>query len=75
MDCSVTWGKAADATYVPFRWNTSLLLQDVEISDGVFIIQREVAEAYAAGRAEPPPRLPGELWSLAARCFQAAAGQ
>ena len=59
MECSVTWGKAADAAYVPFHWNNSLLLQDVEISDDVFIIQREVAEAYAAGRAEPPPETAG----------------
>lgn len=39
-------GKKADGTYAPFHWNSSLPVQDVEISDDVFIIQREVAEAY-----------------------------
>ena len=48
-------GKKADGTYVPFHWNSSLLLQDIEISDDVFLIQREVAEAYAAGTVQYPP--------------------
>jgi hypothetical protein len=43
-------GKKADGTYAPFHWNSSLPLQDVEISDDVFIIRRELAEAYKAGR-------------------------
>jgi hypothetical protein len=46
-------GKKADGTYAPFLWNTSLLPQDVEISDDVFLIQREVAEAYKAAAASP----------------------
>jgi hypothetical protein len=41
-------GKRADGTYEPFLWTTSLLPQDVEISDDVFLVQREVAEAYKA---------------------------
>lgn len=41
-------GKAADGSYAPFHWSTSLANQDVEISQDAFIIQREVAEAYAA---------------------------
>ncbi len=48
-------GKKADGTYAPFPWNGSLPSQDVEISDEVFLIQREVAEAYAAGRNKPLP--------------------
>ncbi len=43
-------GKKADGSYAPFHWNSSLPPQDVEISDDVFLIQRELAEAYKAGR-------------------------
>jgi hypothetical protein len=46
-------GKKADGSYEPFRWKTSLLLDDVEISDDVFLITQEVAEAYVAGKSEP----------------------
>ena len=48
-------GKKADGSYAPFHWNSSLPSQDVEISDDVFLIQREVAEAYKAGRISPTP--------------------
>ena len=41
-------GKAPDGNYAPFHWNSSLSSQDVEISDDVFLIQREIAEAYKA---------------------------
>lgn len=44
-------GKAADGSYSPFHWNDSLAPQDVEISQDVFLIQRDVAEAYAAPNA------------------------
>ncbi len=47
-------GKAADGSYEPFRWNTSLAVQDVEISQDVFIIQREVAEAYSVAKVAAP---------------------
>jgi hypothetical protein len=43
-------GKKADGSYAPFHWNSSLAPQDVEISDDVFLIQRELAEAYKAGK-------------------------
>jgi hypothetical protein len=46
-------GKKADGSYAPFLWNSSLLPQDVEISDDVFLIQREVAEAYKAAGDNP----------------------
>jgi hypothetical protein len=48
-------GKKADGKYEPFHWKSSLLSQDVEISDDVFLIERELAEAYEAGRVSPPP--------------------
>jgi hypothetical protein len=48
-------GKKADGSYAPFHWNSSLLSQDVEISDDVFLIQRETAEAYKVGRISPTP--------------------
>jgi uncharacterized protein DUF499 len=48
-------GKKADGSYAPFHWNTSLPSQDVEISDDVFVIQRELAEAYTTGKVASPP--------------------
>jgi len=44
-------GKNADGGYSPFHWNSSLPPEDVEISADVFIIQREVAEAYRLGES------------------------
>lgn len=52
-------GRKADGSYAPFHWNSSLPFQDVEISDDVFLIQKEVAEAYKAGKASPPPAVSG----------------
>ncbi|MDQ2667789.1 MAG: AAA family ATPase, partial [Gemmatimonadota bacterium] len=43
-------GKAADGSYAPFHWNASLPTHDIEISQDVFLIQREVAEAYTAAK-------------------------
>src|SRR5438309_8958865 len=48
-------GKKADGSYAPFHWNSSLPSQDVEISDDVFLIQRELAEAYKAGTSTSTP--------------------
>jgi hypothetical protein len=50
-------GKKPDGSYSPFEWQTSITVQDVEISDDMFIIHREAAEAYRAGKAAPgiPP--------------------
>jgi hypothetical protein len=47
-------GKATDSSYLPFHWNASLAAQDVEISQDVFLVQREVAEAYAAPKSGAP---------------------
>jgi hypothetical protein len=48
-------GKRLDGSYEPFHWNSSLPSQDVEISDEVFLIQRETAEAYKSGAITPTP--------------------
>ena len=53
-------GKKADGSYAPFHWNSSLPSQDVEISDDVFLTQRELAEAYQAGRISPTPNVVAE---------------
>jgi hypothetical protein len=42
-------GKKTDGSYAPFHWKSSLPLQDVEISDDIYLIQGEAAEAYKAG--------------------------
>ena len=38
-------GKKVDGSYTPFHWKDTLLSQDIEISDDVFLIQRDLAEA------------------------------
>src|SRR5437764_2144892 len=48
-------GKKPDGTYAPFHWNASLTAFDVELSDEMFIVQRETAEASVAGKASPTP--------------------
>ncbi|HXU21061.1 MAG TPA: DUF499 domain-containing protein [Verrucomicrobiae bacterium] len=44
-------GKAEDGHYAPFVFKRSLPASDVEISDDVYLITRERAEAYLAQRA------------------------
>lgn len=41
--------KRGDGRYEPFKWSTSLLAADVEISDEVFLITKDAATAYASG--------------------------
>lgn len=48
-------GKKADGSYFPFHWQSSLGAQDIEISDDMYVIQQEVAEAYKAGKTAPSP--------------------
>jgi hypothetical protein len=48
-------GKKADGSYAPFHWQTSLAALDVEISDETFVIRKEVAEAYKAGKVASIP--------------------
>jgi len=51
-------GKSADGKYSPFTYGKSLLPDEVEISDDVFIIHKETAEAYQAAQATPQPATP-----------------
>lgn len=52
-------GKKPGAGYEPFIWREGLQktirAEEVEVSDDVFIIRRETAEAVGAGAATPPP--------------------
>ena len=43
-------GKSADGSYSPFHWNSSVSILDIELTDEMFIIQRETVEAYLAGK-------------------------
>jgi hypothetical protein len=54
-------GKKPDGTYAPFHWKSSIALLDVEISDDMFIIQKETAEAYVAAQSQPIPPTPAGL--------------
>jgi len=51
-------GKTASGEYKPFCYNKALMTADVELSEDMFIITKEVAEAYLKGRATPPPVSP-----------------
>ena len=51
-------GKTASGEYKPFYYNKALMTADVELSEEMFIITKEVAEAYMKGRATPPPVAP-----------------
>jgi hypothetical protein len=48
-------GKKPDASYAPFHWKSSLTTFDVELSEDMYIIQRETAETYVAGISTPAP--------------------
>jgi hypothetical protein len=43
-------GKTAGGGYEPFCWQSTLGMQDVEISEETFIIRRSVAETYKAAQ-------------------------
>jgi hypothetical protein len=52
-------GKTASGEYKPFYFNKAVMTADVELSDDMFIITKEVAEAYLKGRAtQPQPASP-----------------
>lgn len=59
-------GKTASGDYKPFYFAQALMTADVELSDEMFIITKETAEAYLKGRAispppvTPPPHLTGK---------------
>ena len=48
-------GKTASGEYKPFYFNKAVMTADVELSDDMFIITKEVADVYLKGRATPPP--------------------
>jgi hypothetical protein len=50
---------AGDGTYKPFHFQTTLVAADVEISDDMFVITRETAEAYLANPRSPESVQPG----------------
>jgi len=52
-------GKAGDGAYQPFHYNTLLSAGDVEISDDMFVITRETAEAYLEKDKTPEPAVTG----------------
>jgi hypothetical protein len=51
-------GKTASGEYKPFYFNKAVMTADVELSDDMFIITKEIAEAYLKGRTTPPPTMP-----------------
>jgi hypothetical protein len=44
-------GKTASSEYKPFYYSKALMTADVELSDEMFIVTKETAEAYLKGRA------------------------
>jgi len=46
-------GKTSDGKYSPFIFGASLLPDEVEISDDVFLIRKEIAETYKAAQTAP----------------------
>ncbi len=49
-------GKAPDGSYKPFIFKKSLPAAEIELSDDVYIIRKELAEEYLArGTVAPPP--------------------
>ncbi|MDQ3256371.1 MAG: ATP-binding protein, partial [Acidobacteriota bacterium] len=50
------FSKTASGDYEPFHYNKSISPNDVEISDDVFIISKEEAEAYEDQQKTPPPK-------------------
>lgn len=49
-------GRTADGTYDPFIFKKSLPANEVEIAEDVFLLPKDRAEAYLAGKAAPPPQ-------------------
>jgi Protein of unknown function (DUF499) len=54
-------GKTASGEYKPFAFNHSLSTADVEISEEMFIITKDTAEAYLKSRSSPEPEPSGPL--------------
>ncbi len=47
-------GKRSDGSYEPFIFSSRLNVQEVEISDDMFIVTKDTAEAYKKSQAQPP---------------------
>ena len=47
-------GKTASNEYKPFYFSKALMTADVELSDDMFIITKETADAYLKTRVAPP---------------------
>jgi hypothetical protein len=48
-------GKAGDGSYQAFHYNTALTAGEVEVSDDMFVITRETAEAYIERQSTSEP--------------------
>jgi hypothetical protein len=48
-------GKTGGGEYKPFFYNDTLTAADVDISEDMFIVKRETAEAYKVAQAAPKP--------------------
>jgi hypothetical protein len=55
-------GKTSDGKYHPFHFREGVGSSEIEISDDVFIVRQETAEAYKTGQTEPEK--PGETGSV-----------
>jgi hypothetical protein len=51
-------GKTASNEYKPFYYSKALMTADVELSEEMFIVTKETAEAYLKGRATPASPTP-----------------
>ena len=51
-------GKTASGDYDPFLFRKTVTLDDVELSDDVYIVTKETAEAYVKSKAKPPVVVP-----------------
>jgi hypothetical protein len=51
--------KASDGRYSPFVYQTGMVASDVEISDDVFIIRKETADAYKTSAVSSVQETPG----------------
>jgi hypothetical protein len=65
-------GRKPDGAYAPFHWKSTLSPFDVELSDDMYIIQRETAESYRASSASTPSDVQSAL--LTQPTFGAPAG-
>ena len=51
-------GKTASGDYDPFLFRKAVTVDDVELSEDVYIVTKETAEAYVKSKAKPPVVVP-----------------